>query len=176
MSLLANRDNRDSRETEDIAAAFREYMHLEREQAAEGLSVAELQRWSELKDLLNRHFQPGLHEERVRQRTSVRLPSRLKVSFGSPQEAAGSLLTNVSRGGLFVATERPLAVGSALVLKIQLAPERARVELPGEVVSHGSGDPADGPGMGIRFRHLSAEQQKIVDDLYQGAAEKLLDV
>jgi len=173
MSLL--KTSRGREEAQDIAGKFREYMHLERKQGSDGLSVSELQRWTELKDLLNHHFHPGLTKEKARQRNSVRLPTRLNVSFGSAGEMSSSLLTNVSRGGIFVSTESLLPIGSRLQLRLRVEDPLYEVDTQGEVVSHDvAAGAAAQPGMGIRFVNLSEDQQKAVDELYHRAAQRLI--
>jgi len=158
-------------EAQDIAGQFREYMHLERKQAADGLSVAELQRWSSLKAVLTSHFPPGLSREKASPRNSV----RLNVSFGTAGEISSSLLTNVSRGGIFVATASPLPIGTRLQLRLRIEDPAYEIEIEGEVVSHDLGaELAAQPGMGIRFVGLSEDQRKAVDELYQRAAQRLI--
>ena len=53
---------------QNMTATFREYMSLERRRSGEPeISIAEYQRWLQLKRILNRHLQPGVldaHEDR----------------------------------------------------------------------------------------------------------------
>jgi hypothetical protein len=87
----------------DVAASFRAFVFLDRKQAREGLSPSEFERWNALKRELSREFIPDTDEERANQRASLRLPTRLRVSFASLGELGQALITNLSRGGVWKA-------------------------------------------------------------------------
>ena len=64
----------------NMPARLREYMTLERRRTGdEGISVAEYQRWIQLKRMFNRHFQPGVQDSQSDRRESVRVPTCLRV-------------------------------------------------------------------------------------------------
>lgn len=162
----------------NMPALFREYMALERRRIdSEGISVAEYQRWRQLKRLLNRYFQPDLPDEAADQRDSVRVPARLRVGFETYGEIRECLMSNLSRGGVFIATSDPLPMGSVLSLWIRIAESGQEIEVEGEVASHNSGPGllSEELGMGIRFIHVSAEQEKQLDNLYERALLRALD-
>ena len=104
----------------DVALLFREYIHLERKRTSKGLSPRELQRWTALKRVLGKEFSPGLSDEKADQRGSVRIPTRLAVAFRSSGELRSSLMTNLSRGGVFIATEQPVEIGTHLELQLRI--------------------------------------------------------
>jgi uncharacterized protein (TIGR02266 family) len=153
----------------DIASRFREYIRLERKRDTEGLSPAELDRWNTLKRLLNKRFSPGLSDEAADRRRSVRVPTRLTVTFRDEQELRSSLMTNLSRGGVFISTERPAEIGTVLELRIDLTHSGETIDVPAEVVSVNVGPEmrTSRPGMGVRFRPTSEEMQKKLDQLYE---------
>ena len=152
----------------DVGARFREYAQLERKRAGGALSPQELERWSLLKRALNRNFSPGLSEDRADQRTSVRVPTRLKVSFGSHAKLRDSRMTNISRGGLFIATAHPFEIGTRFDLQIHVEETGSVLDVPVQVVCQNVGPQFEAnSGMGVRFLDLNPEQEKRLLDLYE---------
>jgi uncharacterized protein (TIGR02266 family) len=151
----------------DVALLFREYVRLDRMREI-GLTPAELHRWRLLKRKLNQHFSPGLPESRADQRESVRVPARISVAFRSEDEFARSLMTNLSRRGLFVETEHPLELGTRLELRLRVEHPDRDLLLPVEVVSHDIGpDLGVRRGMGFRILELDPETDARLTDLYE---------
>ena len=139
--------------------------------------MAEYKRWSDLKKLLSRHFQPGIQESRHDQRGSVRVPLRLRMGFESYGEIRESLMTNLSRGGLFIATPNPLSLGSSLHLRIRIEESQEEIEIEGEVASLNTGPGLldEELGMGVKFVRLNEQQAKAVDDLYERSMRRALE-
>jgi uncharacterized protein (TIGR02266 family) len=154
---------------QDIASRFREYVQLERRRDGEGLTTAEYERWMELKRLLSRRFNPEVSDERADERRSVRIPTRLMATFRDEAELRSSLMSNLSRGGVFIKTDRPLEIGESLELRIDLAESGESLDVPVEVVSCNVGPNFDQSqrGMGLRFRPTSDEMQRKLDELYE---------
>jgi uncharacterized protein (TIGR02266 family) len=119
------------------------------------LTVLELERWAELRDLLAYEFghKPPLRAGRDR---ALRVPTHLKVSYGD----AGSATTeNLSEGGLFVKTGEPLAPGTPLRLAIDAGGGEPPIELDAVVVWRRELGNRDGPaGFGVEFRNLEADE------------------
>ncbi len=161
----------------DMPGLLRAYMALEKKRKSEGLSPTEMTRWAQLKSTLNRHFQPDVDTENAEKRASVRIPIELSVQFESRGEVRDCLMTNVSAGGIFVASDSPLAIGTRFNVRIKIERTGDEIELPGEVASLGvSADLAqERQGMGIRFVNLTAAQQSQVDDLYKDAMRKVIE-
>ncbi len=154
----------------NMPAIFREYMSLERRRASsDGVTVAEYQRWVDLKRLLNRYFQPDIRDVHEDRRKSVRVPSKLRLAFETYGELRECLMSNLSRGGLFIVTTDPLPMGATLKIWISIAESGQEIEVEGEVASHNSGPGllSEELGMGIRFIRLSEEQEKAIDNLYE---------
>jgi Tfp pilus assembly protein PilZ len=151
----------------DVGLLFREYVRLDRMRES-GLTPAELHRWGLLKRKLNQHFSPGLSDNRADQRESVRVPSRIRVAFSSDGALAQSLMTNLSRRGVFVETDHPLEIGAQLELRIHVQSPARELIVPAQVVSHGIGpDLGVLRGMGLRLGELSAEVEAQFTDLYE---------
>jgi Tfp pilus assembly protein PilZ len=87
-------------------------------------------------------------------------------------------MTNLSRGGVFIATESPASIGTRLQLLIHVEGTGERLEVPVEVVSVNVGPQlmGDAHGMGLRFLEAGSELQRQLDRFYERrlaeAAEK----
>jgi uncharacterized protein (TIGR02266 family) len=155
----------------DIAARFREYVRLDNQRREGALTPLELERWQAHKRFLSIHFAPDRPERVVDSRDSVRVPTRLKVSFASHHELVRCLVTNLSRGGVFVQTQHPLELNSRFTLNIHIEIPGRDISVPVQVVSVGTG-PAlarSKQGMGLRFLETSPEIEKQLRELYEGA-------
>jgi uncharacterized protein (TIGR02266 family) len=96
-----------------------------------------------------------------------RVPLRVEVRWEAPGAAGVGQAANVSRGGLFVATPRPPATGSPVVLEFRLPLDRAGVlRVPARVcwVRDGRTAGADTePGMGLAFDALAPGEQAALE-------------
>lgn len=156
-------------------STFREYMSLERRRAS-GLSPAELERWTLLRERLHGVF--GLRDGpcKQEQRATVRIPTAIDVRFENLADVGDALMTNLSRGGIFVRMERPPRIGTELALRIRVTDPLREIRLVGEVVSHHVGPRLDlgQRGMGLRFKVSNAAEQARVDELYAQQVERHL--
>ncbi len=95
-------------------------------------------------------------EERRRE---ARAPIELKVEYKRLNTFFYDYTKNISKGGTFIKTEKPLDIGTIFLFKLQVPSREAPLALRGEVrwvIKEGSPPPADlpadhEPGMGIRF-------------------------
>ena len=161
----------------DMPSLFRVYMDLDRRRKSDGLSPHEMTRWAELQRELNRRFQPELENQHADKRESVRVPLALKVDFESYGEIRECLMTNMSLGGVFIATTSPLPIGTPFLVRLRIEESGEYLELRGEVASQDvSADLSrEQRGMGIRFVNLNDEQRKQVNDLYEHAMKKAIE-
>jgi uncharacterized protein (TIGR02266 family) len=156
----------------DAAANFRAFVFLDRKQAREGLSPSELARWTALKRELSREFSGDADTERAHQRGSLRLSTKLRVSFASLGELGQALITNLSRGGVFVATDHVLEIGTRVTLRLHVDQPGKDVEAQAEVVSQNLGPRGDPKrGIGLRFVDAEAAVRRELDALYERALE-----
>lgn len=144
-------------------------MRLDRKRTGTGLTIAELERWRLLKRALTREFSPDVREEAIDQRSSVRVPTRLQVSFVNGEDLADCLMTNISRYGVFIQTNRPFDLKTRFQLTIHVEDPRMEVTATVEVVSVGLGPTfrASQQGMGCRFVELSPDVEKQIVELYE---------
>ncbi len=153
----------------DVATRFREYTRLENKRAEGALTPAELRRWVAIKGMLNRSFSPGIGKARANQRASVRVPTRLGASFTTVGEICRSLMTDLSRGGVFLRTEDLVDLGTRFELCIHIDESGEDIRVRVEVVSHnvGPGFGTDEHGMGLRFLDMDEATQKQIEELYE---------
>ena len=156
----------------DVAASFRVFVFLDRKQAREGLTASELARWAALKRELTRELSGEGELEREGQRASLRVPAKLRVSFASLGELGQSLITNLSRGGVFVATDLVLEIGTRVVLRLHVDEPGKDLEVQAEVVSRNLGPKGDPKrGLGLRFVDSDGALRRELDALYERALE-----
>jgi type IV pilus assembly protein PilZ len=101
-------------------------------------------------------------------RQQTRLPIELKVDYKKLNSFFADYTKNISKGGTFIKTKKPLAIGTRFLFKLTVPQREAPFELLGEVVwSKADGDE---PGMGIRFIYNSDTQRAD----FEGVVEKLM--
>jgi uncharacterized protein (TIGR02266 family) len=83
----------------------------------------------------------------------LRVKATFRVRYRSMDDLVIAFSTNLSRGGLFLATKKQLPQGSILRLNIELPDGGAEITVPCEVAYVRSADDAQGrsAGMGIKF-------------------------
>jgi type IV pilus assembly protein PilZ len=107
-------------------------------------------------------------------RNHPRAPIELKVEYKRLNTFFADYTKNISRGGTFIKTPRPLPIGTEFVFQLTVPTLDAPVELKGEVTwlltpeqsANGGGD----PGMGIRFIFENDGQRQA----FEQAVEKLM--
>jgi len=129
-----------------------------------------------LERIPGKRFAPHLSDEQADQRASLRVPVRLRVEFPSVQSLRGQVMTNISRGGLFVAIANPLAIGTRVTLQLHIETTGERLELPAEVVSQNVGPhfEAEPQGMGLRFLDMDPTVREKLEALYDDSLRRAL--
>ena len=107
----------------------------------------------------------GGDELRVAERSAI----ELKVEYQRMNTFFYDYTQNISRGGTFVRTTRPLEVGTRFVFKLQVPALEAPLQLTGEVRwIRGEEDAATGdPGMGIQFIFVDDAERALVDEVVE---------
>jgi type IV pilus assembly protein PilZ len=93
-------------------------------------------------------------------RQDDRFSVRLRVDCSSRDTFAAGYATNLGRGGLFIASEKPLPADAALDLTLTLPGSSKRIRALGRVVwsrSRRQDLPLLTPGMGVKFLSMSCE-------------------
>ena len=123
------------------------------------LSVHELDRWGELRDLLSVEFGHTPPVGPDKHPRDLRVPTHLKVRYGGAGPQFAAALTNLSEGGLFVACGDPLPTGTPLQLEIEGEDGDTPLKLEAEVIHTRRMPNLDGPsGFGVEFRNLELEE------------------
>jgi molecular chaperone DnaK len=97
----------------------------------------------------------------------VRKPARLKLTYKNPRAMVREYSENLTKGGCFIKTSKPLAVGRAVLIEVRV-PEIAEdpISIPGEVTwsSRDLEDlgPDQKPGMGIEY-HLEPNDIELIE-------------
>jgi uncharacterized protein (TIGR02266 family) len=157
----------------NVAEAFLAYFRLDRKRIDRGLTVQELEHWTALKRTVDVQMRRQAGSNPVRK--SVRVPTRLQCAFASKSDLDAALITNLSTGGVFIATSTPLPVGDRVRLQIGIASRGACIEVDGEVVSNNVGTGLDPgvAGMGLRFIGTAGEETiDQIYDLYERELER----
>ncbi len=139
------------------AEALSEFSALNRRRlfGAPPLEVSELERWGDLRASLERLYGDRLDSvlAAVERRSHVRFATFLQMRFETGDELRSACLENLSEGGIFVETCRPLAVGSRIRLSIDTSAGHA--EMRGTVRWVRDAGGSEGPaGMGVCFDDL----------------------
>ena len=119
-------------------------------------------------------------------RTSGRTPIVLKVEYKRLNTFFADYTKNISRGGTFISTQRPLPVGTEFVFALGIPNLGEPLRLRGKVMwttSLDDASPANPAGMGIEFQYTddaerrekeSAVERLMIDEFGEQLATKLL--
>ncbi len=153
----------------ELSRLFLDYARLDRRRTGRGLSVKQLERWSELKRRLEQQLAPGASPEGSERRSSLRVPTRLNCTFESIGTLQKAMITNLSRTGMFIATSSALPIGAQLNLCILIEETGEEMQVPAKVVSNNVGPSFDlrRTGMGVPFSRELPELTEQLDDLYE---------
>ena len=111
-------------------------------------------------------------------RKDPRAPIELKVEYRKMNTFFSDFTKNISKGGTFIKTEKPLPIGTEFVFKLFVPVLQNPFELRGRVVWHNSADRKQNPdnpqnGMGIRFVYAQKSEretfEKVVESLMRGS-------
>ena len=105
-------------------------------------------------------------------RGELRAPIELRVEYKRLNTFFADYTKNISRGGSFIGTERPLEIGTEFIFALDLPTRNEPLRLRGKVMWTTQPDEAskaNPAGMGIEFQyaddHERHELEKIVKDL-----------
>lgn len=104
-------------------------------------------------------------QDGVKQRTSDRLQHELLVAYRTVDGFITDWAVNISRGGLFINTDKPLPVGSTVRLVVALPGTQFPFDLAGKVirVSEPGNDAGQTPGMGVEFVDVDEEKRSRIE-------------
>lgn len=104
-------------------------------------------------------------------RHEVRAPIELKVEYKRLNTFFADYTRNISRGGTFIKTTRPLPIGTEFLFKLFVPQLGDALRIQGEVqwivteadIAEGRVDHSAEPGMGIRFTYRQGSTQDEID-------------
>ena len=110
-------------------------------------------------------------------RRDMRTPITLKIKFKSANldQFIERYSVDVSRGGIFIRTKEPLAVGTQLKFEFQLQDSSSLIAGEGTVVWIREPDPTRtgvAPGMGVRFDRLAQASQTVLETILAEKTKK----
>jgi len=108
-------------------------------------------------------------------RREARAPIELKVEYKRLNTFFYDYTKNISKGGTFIKTERPLDIGTIFLFKLLIPSQTVPLALRGEVrwvVKDGSPRPHEiaadhDPGMGIRFMYDDPDQRRGLEEVVE---------
>src|SRR5215510_11269690 len=110
-------------------------------------------------------------------RKDKRAPASLKVKYKSAtvDQFIEQFGTDVSRGGIFIKTKKPIEIGALLKLELQLNDASPVIHGIGRVCwrRENSADPNVPSGMGIKFVKLEPESKTIVERIVQNRGDRV---
>ena len=112
-------------------------------------------------------------DEPQEKRAFPRAPIELKVEYRRLNTFFADYTKNISRGGTFIKTKKPLDIGTDFIFKLFIPTLENPIELTGTVkwiVKPGEEGPGEQPGMGIKFKYDKPNQK----DNIESTVEKLM--
>ena len=102
-------------------------------------------------------------------RKAARLHHEIPVAYRSVGSFLSDWATNISQGGLFINTRKPLTVGTAVRILIQLPGASFPCELAGRVTRVAEFDNHANmvPGMGIEFTGIDEARRQEIDSFVE---------
>jgi type IV pilus assembly protein PilZ len=108
-------------------------------------------------------------------RREARAPIEMKVEYKRLNTFFYDYTKNISKGGTFIKTERPLDIGTVFLFKLLIPSQTGPLSLRGEVrwvVKDGSPRPPEisadhDAGMGIRFMYDDPEQRRGLEEVVE---------
>ena len=98
-------------------------------------------------------------------RSHPRVPIALKVEYKRLNSFFADYTKNISKGGTFIKTRKPLDIGTEFLFRLHVPALEEPLALRGRVqwvVRDGEEAPGEAPGMGIRFIYETDEQKGAV--------------
>ena len=95
-------------------------------------------------------------------RNQYRTPVKIVLSYRTIDQFFSDIATNISLGGIFIKTPRPLPVGTALRISFAVPQFESYVEANGVVIHTGN---ANATGMGIKFAEIDARALRAIDEM-----------
>jgi type IV pilus assembly protein PilZ len=93
-------------------------------------------------------------------RESPRIATNIEIKFREKGSFVRSYMLNVNNGGLFLKTDKPLAIDAEVTMHIRLPDDLEIMTIEGRVVWTNAKSKVFPAGMGIQFTKLLPEHQE----------------
>jgi type IV pilus assembly protein PilZ len=116
---------------------------------------------------------PAKSSESDRRRAGDRHTIELKVEYKRLNTFFADYTKNISKGGTFIRTDKPLDIGTEFVFALSIPQLAEPVRLAGRVIwitSQAQATEESPPGMGIRFQYANDQERRDTE----GIVEKLM--
>jgi type IV pilus assembly protein PilZ len=110
-------------------------------------------------------------EQSSDRRADLRRPIELKVEYKRLNTFFADYTKNISRGGTFIKTRRPLPIGTEFLFKLFVPGRPEPLTIHGEVqriVGEADSDDDDEHGMAIKFVYRQGEPQAEISRIVEG--------
>jgi type IV pilus assembly protein PilZ len=110
-------------------------------------------------------------ESELDRRGDRRRPIELKVEYKRLNTFFADYTKNISRGGTFIKTKRPLPIGTEFLFKLFVPGRSDPLTIHGEVqriLAETDVGPDDDPGMAIRFVYREGDTQEEIARIVEG--------
>jgi len=148
---------------------------LDDKRVREGLTPPEQERWFTLKDVIEQEVFPDSAPPPSSRRDSLRVPTMMDVTFEDARGFEQAYLRNISEGGVYLETRRPLPLGTRFELAITIADSGEKLALKVEVVwVNGNPSPSSGlkPGVGVAWLDLPREDKGAIKAIVHRALDE----
>jgi type IV pilus assembly protein PilZ len=108
-------------------------------------------------------------------RRSQRADYVVRVDYKTVDELFSEFARNINEGGLFVETETPPGVGSAVALEFKIPGSPEPIQVMGRVVRTSDGERGETPGMGIEFENLDGQSRELINGLVRNLRVGMAD-
>lgn len=111
-----------------------------------------------------------MEDQGSERRGGNRAPIELKVEYKRKNTFFSDYTRNISKGGTFIRTERPLPVGTEFIFALTIPGLDEPLRLKGRVqwISPPEGGDERGTGMGIEFVYAVESEHQAVADIVEG--------
>jgi type IV pilus assembly protein PilZ len=120
---------------------------------------------------LRKYLAQSLHagKDSNERRMDFRVPVSLRVRYHTGETFAHNYISNLSGGGVFISTPKPLPLDSKVKLHIIFEDKNVEIDVEGKVVwentQGGKFSEITKPGMGIKFTNAPKKSQDVIDDI-----------
>ncbi len=108
-----------------------------------------------------------------KRRQHPRFDARIKVGFKSIRDFLWEYSEDISKGGIFIKTTKPMPLESIVQLKLYLPGKSREISVVGEVIYVvKEGEPQKTPGMGLQLIDFDKEGKKEIDEYLEELRKK----